>query len=173
MSTTKKTNTQQALLALREHLGLTQRALALALDVTVVTVCRWETSRPPSGASLVRLAAFARASGEGDLAKIFSQSFDAEFHLSEDSLRLPLPRLPLFTPSAALMELWPYKYRSAIAKPYKQLLEQIERVHALLVREALTELQRAPSAEQAKTVLQLQETHELLQQEMKGEENRS
>jgi transcriptional regulator with XRE-family HTH domain len=171
MSRKKRTELQQALITLREHLHLTQRQLAQALDSSPITVARWETSRSPSGASLVRLAAFAQSSGESDLAKIFSQSFAEEFHLSEGR-QFPLG-VPTFAPSAAVMQLWPGKYRTAFAEPYRQLLEHIERVHALLIREALAELQRAPSANQAKIVLRLQEVHELLLEEMKGEKNRS
>src|SRR5215469_12905886 len=70
----KSTPVQKALMALRKALGMTQQQLSEALKVTVVTVCRWETVRPPSGLSLVRLADFATESGKLDIAEVFRKT---------------------------------------------------------------------------------------------------
>jgi transcriptional regulator with XRE-family HTH domain len=175
MSTKKRTPMQQAVVDLRQRLNLTQRELAAALGVTTVSVCRWETSRSPSGASLVQLAAFARSSGENDLANTFTQSFSEEFHLKEDhpwlgvGLQVVRALFPGHTIGSVFSELYEYKDHPAIAEQYQKVLEELESLHAVAVREALAELQRAPSAERAKRVLRLQETHEQLQKDMRDE----
>jgi transcriptional regulator with XRE-family HTH domain len=70
----KSTPTQKAVIALRRELGMTQQQLSEAMKVTVVTVCRWETVRPPSGLSLVRLADFAMESGKFQIAEVFRKT---------------------------------------------------------------------------------------------------
>jgi transcriptional regulator with XRE-family HTH domain len=165
-----RTPVQLAIISLRKRLGLTQRKLALALDVTVVTTCRWETSRPPSGASLAQLADFARSAGEAEIANIFNESFSQEFHV--DVPRSPLKRLHWEAPGDAMNELHGglWSYTSTLAEPYRELLKMLGSVHAMLIREAIVELQRSPSATQARTVLELQETHQLLQEQIKKHE---
>jgi transcriptional regulator with XRE-family HTH domain len=170
MSRRKKTQIQQAVVDLRKRLSLTQRELAAALNATVTTVCRWETSRPPSGASVLQLAHFARSAGETEIANIFNESFSQEFHV--DVPRSPLKRLHWEAPGDAMNELHSglWSYTSPIAEPYRELLKMLGSVHAMLIREAIVELQRSPSAMQARTVLELQETHQLLQEEIKKHE---
>jgi transcriptional regulator with XRE-family HTH domain len=51
---------QWAIVALRQKLNFSQNELAQAMQVHPVTVCRWETSRPPRGESLLQLFAFAQ-----------------------------------------------------------------------------------------------------------------
>lgn len=50
---------RQTMRELRKTLGLTQQQLAVRLEMAVVTVARWETSRPPELYSLLRLSEFA------------------------------------------------------------------------------------------------------------------
>jgi hypothetical protein len=119
----------------------------------------------------LQLASFALLSGEGEIANTFNQAFSEEFHFKEGPRSLQV-RVPLAL-GLALSELVDYKDRPAIAERYRKFLQQIESFHAAVVREAMAEMERAPSAEETKKVLGLQETHELLQKEMrKDEENR-
>jgi transcriptional regulator with XRE-family HTH domain len=75
---TKKMPVQRALIVLRSQLDLTQEALARELRVSPVSVCRWETIRPPSGFTLLQLAVFALAQGARDSAKVFHEALKAE-----------------------------------------------------------------------------------------------
>lgn len=170
VSSKKRTRTecQQALVDLRERLGLTQRKLALALDVTVVSVCRWETSRPPSGTVLAKLADFARSSGQVDLAELFNRCLWEGMQVTTYAWR-PIPSL---TASLALQELFD-STDPLIVKERRRLVSQLVKVHGLLIRKAVAELDRAPSAAQAKRVLELQERQEQLLQEIKTEEIKS
>lgn len=84
-----KTPVQLALRGLREKLGLTQQQFSEALGVTMVTVCRWETSRPPSGYSLIRLVMFSQRSGASEEAELFQKAL-------HESPRDPYERPPQF-----------------------------------------------------------------------------
>jgi len=59
---------------LRVNLGMTQQQLSAAMGLGLVTVSRWETSRPPSGGSLARLALFAYAKKQSEIAAIFHEA---------------------------------------------------------------------------------------------------
>jgi transcriptional regulator with XRE-family HTH domain len=76
-----KTKVQMAMVELRRHCGFTQAQLAQEMDVTLTTVSRWESIRPPSGPSLIRIQAFAEQVGRTDLAKLFAESLSREFGL--------------------------------------------------------------------------------------------
>ena len=69
---------QQALLRLRSRLGLTQQALAVQLGIAITTVARWETSRPPRGAMLLKLAWFSTQKNCKEEAAIFQKHVDRE-----------------------------------------------------------------------------------------------
>jgi transcriptional regulator with XRE-family HTH domain len=161
-----RTSQQQAVVSLRKSLGLTQRELAAALKVTVTTVCRWETSRPPSGAHLRELARFAHDAGEIEICNILMQPFAPEEspELLRELRGTPTP-LPV---EDACSELRLYcKDYPLIADQYLKLLEHLKDVHVALVIEAIAALGRSPSTEQANKVLQFQRTHERLQEEVK------
>lgn len=81
-----KTPVQDAIVNLRKRLCLTQAAFALRIGVTAVTVCRWETSRPPTGTSLALLEQFAARWGQPGIAAVFRQARENE------SLMRPLVR---------------------------------------------------------------------------------
>jgi transcriptional regulator with XRE-family HTH domain len=51
---------------MREVLGLTQQALAVAMGKTTVTIARWETSDPPGKSALVELIVFAMKQPQSD-----------------------------------------------------------------------------------------------------------
>lgn len=59
---------------LRRCFGETQDDFARRLDVAVVTVARWETSRPPDGKALLKLANLARANSFDECAALLDQA---------------------------------------------------------------------------------------------------
>jgi transcriptional regulator with XRE-family HTH domain len=63
------TPAQQAVIDLRRALGLSQQKLATLMGKSIVTVARWETSRPPTGASLYELLLFAERRGQREVAR--------------------------------------------------------------------------------------------------------
>ncbi len=76
------TVTQKALVDLRNRLDLSQQMLANEIQVTQVSVARWENHLQPKGIYLYLLATFARSSGQSEIAAIF-----------ENALRDERPRL--------------------------------------------------------------------------------
>lgn len=64
--------------ALRDALHLTQQELAVALNKTVTTVARWETSRPPKGKMLLELHDFALRGGLPEIATVFKDALARE-----------------------------------------------------------------------------------------------
>ena len=77
--TRKLTRVKQALIRLRSELEFSQRGLADELNVTQVSVARWETGREPRGLHLFLLGKLARSSGENSLAEIFENALREEF----------------------------------------------------------------------------------------------
>jgi transcriptional regulator with XRE-family HTH domain len=74
MSTKKqsgRTETQRAIVELRKHLGMTQQQLSTLMGVTLTSVGRWETTRPPRGFYLWHLAFLAKQSTQPHLQRIF------------------------------------------------------------------------------------------------------
>jgi transcriptional regulator with XRE-family HTH domain len=78
-----RTALQQALVALRRHLGITQLQLALELNVTPGTTARWETTQPPRGRALEQIANFAERRG----ALVWTQTFRAALAEQRKDLR--------------------------------------------------------------------------------------
>jgi transcriptional regulator with XRE-family HTH domain len=56
----KRHAASEAVIALREALGQTQQAFAHKMKTAIVTIARWETSQPPHGQALLRLAEVAK-----------------------------------------------------------------------------------------------------------------
>jgi len=75
-SSKPKTAVQQAIVDMRRQLGLTQLELAIALDVTPITITRWETSYPPRENGLFKLGTFAHQRGELIWASIFDGALE-------------------------------------------------------------------------------------------------
>ena len=75
MAATRNEQTQdaarQAVVALRKSLGRSQQQFAALLKTAVTTVARYETSHPPSGQALLRLAHVAKKNGKVDLSTRF------------------------------------------------------------------------------------------------------
>jgi transcriptional regulator with XRE-family HTH domain len=107
-TTKPRTHVQQAVIDLRAALGgITQQELAVRMGKAVVTIARWETSRPPSGPELFGLCGFALAEGLPEIALDFltprvTQTLDESIalltdvildHMSHEMLREILPRL--------------------------------------------------------------------------------
>ena len=122
-----RTAVQQALVDLRRRLGMTQLELAAALDVTPVTVARWETAYPPRENGLSKLAEFADSRGELIYASIFNgaleQAEEIRYHretrMADESLDF----------EAAISNI----YRAVNARPDPRLLARwIEVLNALI-----------------------------------------
>jgi transcriptional regulator with XRE-family HTH domain len=130
----QKTPAQLALLALRKKLGMTQQQLSQAMGVTSISICRWETSRPPTGLSLLQLATFARTSGEREIAQIFQKAIDAE-----NPMQSALG--PWWPASAAERAFWEVHENRDIPSVGRELLKAmraLERAHRLLIEQPRT-----------------------------------
>jgi hypothetical protein len=112
------------------------------------------------------LAHFARSADEIEIANVFNESFAQEFHI--DRPHSPLKRLHWEALGDAMNELHtdPRSCMPPIAEPFCELQKMLESVHAMLVRQHISELQRTPSAAQAMRVLELQQTHQLVEEEI-------
>jgi transcriptional regulator with XRE-family HTH domain len=146
----RKTDIQEAVIALRKELGLTQQQLSEAMKVTVVTVCRWETVRPPSGLSLVRLAEFARQSGNDRIAGIFQSVIFETYHKSYG-----------FVPEkgraaqSVLIELLAALENPEGARAYREVLLALRRAHLRLMKLARSgAIEMTGSIEGQKSVLE-------------------
>jgi transcriptional regulator with XRE-family HTH domain len=154
----KKTPVQLAVRALREKVGMTQQEFSQALGVTLVTVCRWETSRPPTGYSLSELANFARLSGVREITEVFDRA------LRED----PIARNPIrwslsTTAQSALREIQAEKNDPAVRRAYVPILRAIERAYAVFIKRALE------SGIEQDRYLALERTHQNLKWELQFE----
>jgi transcriptional regulator with XRE-family HTH domain len=63
---------QRGVIDLRRALGLSQQKLATLMGKSIVTVARWESSRPPTGVSLYELLLFAERRGQREIARVFA-----------------------------------------------------------------------------------------------------
>lgn len=72
---------QQALRNLRTALGLTQQDLAVKLGKAVATVARWETSRPPRGAELAEILAFAVQANQPAAASVLARALGDDLQM--------------------------------------------------------------------------------------------
>jgi transcriptional regulator with XRE-family HTH domain len=76
----------EAVRELRQHFGETQQQFALRLNSAVITVARWETSRPPSGPALEQLHSISRAQSVSRCEQVFKEALDGNVEVqSEDS----------------------------------------------------------------------------------------
>ena len=123
---------------MRHQLGLTQLELAIALDVTPITITRWETSYPPRENGLFKLATFAHQRGE----LIWASIFDAGLEQAEEiryrrGTRMADDSLDL---EAAISNV----YRAVTAHPdprlmarWIQILNALIPAHRLVIRRAI------------------------------------
>jgi transcriptional regulator with XRE-family HTH domain len=64
----------EAVRKLRGHFGETQQQFAARMNSAIITVARWETTRPPSGKSLEQLLAIARSEALTECSNLFEQA---------------------------------------------------------------------------------------------------
>jgi transcriptional regulator with XRE-family HTH domain len=132
-----KTAVQQAIVDLRRRLGMTQLELAVALEVTPVTIARWETTYPPRENGLSKLAQFADHRGDLIYASIFNGAlrqaeeirYGRETRMADESLDF----------EAAISNV----YRAVTAHPdprllarWIEVLDALMSAHRLVVRRA-------------------------------------
>jgi transcriptional regulator with XRE-family HTH domain len=157
-----KTPVQIALRALRTKLGLSQQSLAVAMNMSVVTVCRWETSRPPSGYSLLQLAQFAHSNGAYDIANVFEEALREE----ENPPDFLVIRMNEDTAEIAVSELRANSGDPVIEREYLEILRRLYRAHTILIERRLMGKAKEISYEQ------LNETHEDLEGDLRIAENK-
>jgi transcriptional regulator with XRE-family HTH domain len=92
------------LLDMRRTLGLSQRELAKQMGKAVITVAKWETSRSPSGQSLVDLRNFAHAKNLPD----HEAAFEFELRRSVIATEGPVVRMESL-PGAPLAQTIPFE----------------------------------------------------------------
>src|SRR5262245_35618692 len=66
---------QKAITALRQQIGLTQNGLAFEMEVAILTISRWETSKTAVRLNLYRLWDLAREYGLTEIAKVFEEAW--------------------------------------------------------------------------------------------------
>lgn len=150
-----RTLVQKALVALRGQLHLTQQDLAVAMNVTTVTVARWETSRSPSALSLLELAAFASKSGAAEIGEIFRRAWWEE-----------IPIDIVGSDEAALAELRASKDDPSLGALYRKVLETLNNGLVPLIDQALAG-KRGQSDSSAKRARYLQRLQDAIEKELK------
>ena len=133
----KRTEVQQAIVALRQTRNFSQRDFAAHVHHDPATVGRWEAITPPHGRALAELSKIAREFGRPDLAQIFSQELDREVGIVAGGGLGGIGHLPL---AAALQDLYEaaqadLSRRSAVYRAYQKLVKAIAVHHAVLLQE--------------------------------------
>jgi transcriptional regulator with XRE-family HTH domain len=127
------TPAQQAVIDLRRALNLTQQKLANLMGKSMVTVARWESSRPPTGASLYELLLFAHRHGQEEIARTLADVI-GEAGNPQNPLWTDLDREVSF--AAATVNLSRNAHITRAHNLYKKALERLRDAHALLVEAA-------------------------------------
>lgn len=130
---------QEAMRELRSQLGISQEKLARQLDLTLKTISRYETVKPPTGKVLTKLHDLAANAGRSDLAKVFGLAA-AEAELGT-RFRLPVTTEEFYLERAFQRCVFEHPNARA-AKTIKNLLKPyIDKIHEEDLY-ALDELQR-------------------------------
>jgi transcriptional regulator with XRE-family HTH domain len=87
---------------LRQHFGETQQQFASRLNSAVITVARWETTRPPSGPALEQLHTAALAANVTRCEQVFKEALDGNVELRPEDSRDRLDFLSLREKTLAL-----------------------------------------------------------------------
>jgi DNA-binding transcriptional regulator YiaG len=124
---------QQAVIDLRRALNLSQQKLATLMGKSIVTVARWETSRPPTGASVYELLMFAHRRGLEDIARVFADVI-GEAGNPQRPLWNELDREVSF--AAVTANLFRNAHITRAHNAYKKALKCLIDAHALLVEAA-------------------------------------
>ena len=162
----KKTPVQLALINLRKKLCITQQQLATAMNVSTVSVCRWETIRPPTGTSLADLASFAEKNGAPEEAALFGETL----FQGDPKQRVYGFRSARLRESAALRALAAIqadRNNPAVRRGRIQILRTLVQAHALLVQAAIE------GGLETEACRDLQRTHQDLVWELEDEEKRT
>jgi hypothetical protein len=120
-------------------------------------VARWETTRPPSGYSLLRLADFARANRQLEIAEVFQTAL----YLEDPARNLFLGFKPQPAALSALEEI--RSIRVGLGGEYLKVLRALERAHARMLEVF------SPENENYR---EWQRTHQELKWEIEDEEKR-
>jgi transcriptional regulator with XRE-family HTH domain len=75
----------EAVRILRQHFDETQQQFAARLNTAVITVARWETSRPPSGAALRQLCTLAHTERIPTCERVFQEAMIGNVEAPPDS----------------------------------------------------------------------------------------
>jgi DNA-binding transcriptional regulator YiaG len=127
------TAAQQAVVDLRRVLNLSQQKLATLMGKSIVTVARWETSRPPTGASLYELLMFAHRRDLKDIARVFADVI-GEGGNPQRQLWNDLDREVSF--AAVTVNLSRNAHIARAHNAYKNALKRLVDAHALLLEAA-------------------------------------
>ena len=113
-----------ALVELRSHLGETQQQFASRLGVAITTVARYETTNPPSGKVLERLAFISSENGLDELSTTFQRAALAQ---TEHYVRLQdLEELVLCTAVLWIVRKPEFqKLRRRLAKLIQPVLDEV------------------------------------------------
>jgi transcriptional regulator with XRE-family HTH domain len=135
MSTPKRTPLQNALIRLRSELRLTQQQLSNSLNCALPTVGKWETSRQPSGLSLLQIYAFAAdRSASDEVLNVFEKAVKEEFPNFFNTRFPTLSKTPIPASDAALREMRrAVKYLPAMRQPFLDVLRSLRDMHIKLL----------------------------------------
>jgi transcriptional regulator with XRE-family HTH domain len=136
-----RTAVQQALVELRRQLGITQLQLALELDVTPTTAARWETTHPPRGPALERIARFAEERGALVWARVFRESLAEQ----RDDVRYQRAVQPFEEPHVDLMQafgnvsraVWMFGDDPRLMAYWVRVLDALVPAHRLVIQRAI------------------------------------
>jgi transcriptional regulator with XRE-family HTH domain len=139
----KRTETQLAIVALRQTRNFTQQDLATHMRRNTATIGRWEAIRPPRGVSLSELARVAHEFGREDLAEIFQQELNRELLLVGGGVGAAAHGLGIATSiplEFALKNLLEcaaadQSRSSKLYREVQKLVKHIQATHALLIKE--------------------------------------
>jgi transcriptional regulator with XRE-family HTH domain len=127
---------QQNVKLFRKALGLTQQELAQILDVTIRTVSRFETSDPPKGKTLLKLAEMAREGGRPALAAAFQDAHQLEFEQLERQLGEVVKYAVSASESTNAASLSAIQHSIAEHALRKRLWERLDEFHRELAKDA-------------------------------------
>ena len=138
--TKPRTAVQQALVALRRHLGITQLQLALELNVTPGTTARWETTHAPRGRALQQIADFAERRG----ALVWTQTFRAALAEQSKDLRYQRSLNPVDDTHSYLeaairnvyLAVWAFGDDRRLVTYWANILEALIPAHRIVIQRA-------------------------------------
>jgi transcriptional regulator with XRE-family HTH domain len=159
----EKTRVQKALIQMRRQLNLTQQQLAARLNVALPTVGKWESTRSPTGESLIQLAAFAYRTGQHETAKVFFAA----------GAQLPLAAGDFLFPQAAedaIRQIRAGRSYPAVAREYLNVLRAVVAALHVCVEETIEAYRLGTDFLSIRDLLELQRS---LREELADEEKQT